>query len=88
MSLILLVDAGNNLHEGGLTSTVQTYNADFGSVEEGEVDVFEHLLLILLNGLAHSDHRENHFFVVNCWHGIMYDVLCTMELEGKDRKKM
>ena len=37
---------------------IQTDNAYLGSIEEAEIDVLEHLFLILLDGLAHSHHRD------------------------------
>ena len=68
VALILLVESGDNLHQGRLTCTIQTDDTYFRTIKETEVDVLEHLLLILLNGLAHSHHREYHFLVVNCCH--------------------
>ena len=69
LPLVLLIQSGNNLHERRLTGTVQTDDANLRAVEETEVDVLQYLFLVLLNGLAHADHREYHFLVVNCCHG-------------------
>ena len=68
VALILLVDAGDDLHERRLTGTIQTDDADLRPIEEREIDVLEHLFLVLLDGLAHAHHREDHFFVVYCSH--------------------
>ena len=68
LSLILLVQSSDNLHERRLTGTVQTDDAYLRPIEKAEIDVLEHLLLVLLDGLAHTDHRENHFLVVYCCH--------------------
>ena len=35
LSLILLVNASDDFHQGGLTSTIQTHDTNLGSVEEG-----------------------------------------------------
>ena len=67
-ALILLVQSCYYLHQRGLTSSVETDNTYLSSIEEAKIDIFEHLFLILLNGLAHSDHREYHFLVVYCSH--------------------
>ena len=66
LALEVLVDAGNNLHEGRLSGAVQTDDADFGSVEEGEVDVVQHFFLVG-EGLTHTHHREDDFFVCHIW---------------------
>ena len=68
LALVLLVQPGNDLHQRRLARAVQADNAYLGSVEEAQIDVLEHLLLVLLDGLAHSDHREYNFLVVNCCH--------------------
>ena len=56
VALILLIQACNNLHQRRLTGTVKADDANLSTIEETEVDVFKHLLLILLNGLADPDH--------------------------------
>ncbi len=68
VALILLIQSCNDLHQRGLTCTVQSDDTDLGAIEETQVDVLEHLLLVLLDGLAHSDHREDDFLVVDCCH--------------------
>ena len=54
-ALIVLLDAGDDFHQRGLTRPVQTDDADLRPIEEGEVNVFQHLLVVL-EGLAHSYH--------------------------------
>ncbi len=44
-ALIFLVDSGYNFQERRFTGTVESDDADFGTVEKGEVDVFEYLFL-------------------------------------------
>ena len=68
LALIAGLDAGNDFHEGGFTGTVQTDDANLGAIEEGEINVFEHLFLVLLDDFAHAHHREDDFFVVDCSH--------------------
>ena len=68
MALILLLNAGNYLHERRLTRAVHADDAYLGAVEEGEVDVLEDLLLVLLDDLAYADHREDNLLVVCCRH--------------------
>ena len=82
ITLILLVETGDDLHQRRFTGTVQTDDTDLSSIEEAEVDVLEHLFLVLLDGLAHSDHRENHFLVVNCCHSLF--CLFTPGADGTD----
>jgi len=68
LSLVLRVESSNDFHQCGFSSTIQTDDTNFCSIEEREVDVFQHLLLVLLNGFAHTHHREDDFLVVNCCH--------------------
>ena len=68
LALELIVDSGNNLHEGGLTGTVKTDDTDLCAIEETQVDVLQYLLLILWDDLRHTHHGENDFLVVNCCH--------------------
>ena len=68
ITLILLVQTSDNLHQCGFTSTIQSNDADLRPIEETEVDVLEYLFLVLLDGLAHAHHRENHFLVIDCCH--------------------
>ena len=68
LALELIVDSGNNLHEGGFTSTVKTDDTDLCAIEETQVDVLQYLLLILWDDLRHTHHGENDFLVVNCCH--------------------
>ena len=68
IALILLVQTGNNLHQCRLTRSVQSDDANLGTIEKTQVDVFEHLFLILLDGLAHSNHREYNLLIVYCCH--------------------
>ena len=70
VALILLVEPGDNFHERGLTGTVQADDADLCPVEETEVDILEHLFLVLLDGLAHTNHREDDLLVVDCCHNV------------------
>lgn len=83
IALILLVETGNNLHEGRFTCTIQTDDAYLGSIEEAEIDVLEHLFLILLDGLAHSHHREYYFLIVNCCHRRGFCILFLQRYENK-----
>ena len=68
LTLELIVDSGNDLHEGGFTSTVKTDDTDLCAIEETQVDVLQYLLLILWDDLRHTHHGENDFLVVNCCH--------------------
>ena len=56
MALVLLVQAGNDFQQCRFASTIEAYDAYLCSVEEAEVDVFKYLFLILLDGLAQSNH--------------------------------
>ena len=56
IALILLVESCDDLHECRLTGSVKADNTDFRSVEEAQIDVLQYLFLVLLNGLADSDH--------------------------------
>ena len=67
-ALVVVVEAGNDFHQRRLTRAVQTDDADFCAVEKAEVDVFENLLVVLLDGLRESDHRKNDFLVVDGSH--------------------
>ena len=67
-ALVGLVQPGNDFEQGGLTRTVQTDDADFRPVEEGQVDVLQYLLVVLLNRLVQPYHREDDFLVINCCH--------------------
>ena len=58
----VLVDSGDDLHQGRLSRAVQADDADFRAVEKGEVDVVEHPFLVG-EGLAYADHRKDDFFV-------------------------
>ena len=58
----ILVDSGDDLHQGRLTRAVQADDADLGAVEKREVDVVEHPFLVG-EGLAYADHRKDDFFV-------------------------
>ena len=62
LALVVLVDSGDDLHERRLARAVQTDDADFGAVEEREVDVVQDLFLVG-EGLADPDHRKDDFFV-------------------------
>ena len=68
VALVLLINAGDDFHQCRFTCTVQTYNTYLGSIKEGEVYVLKYLFLILLDGFANSNHREDDFLVVghNC----------------------
>ena len=88
VALILLVESGDNLHQCRLTCAIQTDDTYFRTIKETEVDVLEHLLLILLNGLAHSHHREYHFLVVNCCHNFgLLGVINTSFYGAKIQKR-
>ena len=67
-ALIGFVQAGDNLQQGRFTRTVQTDDTDFRSVEERKVDVLQHLLIVLLNGLVQPYHRKDNFLIVYCCH--------------------
>ena len=68
LTLELLIQSSYNLHQRRFTCTIQTNNTNLRSIEETQVYILEHLFLVLLDGLAHTHHRENHFLVVNCSH--------------------
>ena len=52
---IILVDSGYDFEQRRFTGAVQTYDADFGTVEEREVDVFQNLFLGRVD-LAYAHH--------------------------------
>ena len=83
VALILLVEPCDNFHQGRFTSTVQSDDTNLGAIEKTQVNVFKHLLLILLDGFAHAHHREYHFLVVNCCH----KYLLFFDLSANIRKK-
>ena len=62
LALIVLVDAGDDLHKGRLTRTVESYDTDLCAVEERQVDVVEYFFLIG-EGLGYTHHRKNYFLV-------------------------
>ena len=74
--LVLLLDAGDDFHQCRFAGAVEADDADFSTVEEAEVDVFQHLLLRLLDGFAHAHHREYHFLVVCCCHILGCSCFC------------
>ena len=76
IALILLVQSGNNLHERRLTGAIESDNTYLRTIEETKINVFEHLLLCLLDSLAHTDHREDYFFVINCSHNYSCFYIC------------
>ncbi len=65
LALKVLVDARDDLHQRRLTRTVQTDDADLGTVEEREVDVVQYFFLIG-EGLRNPDHREDDFSSAIC----------------------
>ena len=64
LAQVLLVEACDDFHQRRLTRAVETDNADFGAIEETEVDVLQYLFLCLLDGFAHAHHREDYLLVV------------------------
>ena len=68
VTLIVIVKTRDNLHEGRLTRTVHTHDTDLRSIEERKIDILQHLLVCLFDGLAKADHRKDDFLVVNCCH--------------------
>ena len=75
LALVLCLQTGDDLHQGGFTGAVQADDADLGAIVEGEVDVLEDLFLVLLDGFAHAHHREDDFLVVNCCHNYLVDLV-------------
>ena len=69
-ALIGFIQAGDNLQQGRFTRTVQTDDTDFRSIKERKVDVLQHLLIVLLNGLVQPYHRKDNFLIVYCCHVI------------------
>ena len=63
LALVVLVDAGDDLHQARLAAAVEANDAYLGSVEEAQVDVFQNLAAGRYE-LAHAHHREDNFFVV------------------------
>ena len=76
LALVVLVHSGDDFHQAGLAAAVEADDADFGSVEEAQVYVFQYLAAGR-NELAHAHHRENNLFVV-C-HKLMYFWTITSE---------
>ena len=76
VALILLIQARDDLHKRRLTSTIQTNDTNLRPIEEAEIDVLEHLFLVLLDGLAHTNHREDDLLVVNGSH--IFDTLTLL----------
>ncbi len=71
LTLILLIQSGDDFHQRTFSSSVQSDDAYLGAIEETEVDVLQHLLPCLLDGLAHANHREDNLLVVNCCHNML-----------------
>jgi len=69
------LNAGNNLHQGRLTGAVETYDTDFGTIEEREVDIFENLFMGR-EYLVDTHHRKDDFFIVGH---------CSDLREGKEK---
>ena len=68
ITLILLIQSCDDFHQRRLTSAIQSDNTYLRPIEETQIDVFQHLFLILLDGLAHANHREDHLLIVYCRH--------------------
>ena len=68
LALVLGLQARDDLHQCRFTRPIEADDADFGTIVEREVDVLEDLFLVLLDGFAHTHHREDDFLVVNCSH--------------------
>ena len=56
LSLILFFHSGDDFHQCGFSGTVQTYDADFGSVEKGQIDVLEYYLIVVGKNFSHPVH--------------------------------
>ena len=63
-ALIVFVESGDDLEQGGFAGAIESDDANLGAIEEGEVDVFQHLFLGR-EGFAHAHHREDDFLVVS-----------------------
>ena len=63
-ALIVFVEPGDDLEQGGFAGAIESDDANLGAIEEGEVDVFQHLFLGR-EGFAHAHHREDDFLVVS-----------------------
>ncbi len=63
LALVVLVQSGNDFHQCGLTGTVETDDTNLGTIEKGQVDVFQYLLVVL-EGFAYSHHRKDNLLVV------------------------
>ena len=68
LTLIIIIQPSNNLHQCRFTSTVQTNDTNLSAVEETEINVLKNRLVRLLDGLCQAHHRENNFLIVNCCH--------------------
>ena len=62
-ALVGFFHTGNDLHERGLTGTVETDDANLGTIEEAQVYVFENDFVIVGEHLTHPVHREDNLFV-------------------------
>lgn len=62
-ALIRFLYSGYNLQQCGFTGAVKADNADFGAVEERQVNVLEDDLVVMGQDLSHSIHREYYLFV-------------------------
>ena len=68
LALCGLLNTGNDFHQCRFSGTIKTYDTDFRTIEEREVNVLQYLFLILGNNLGHSHHREDYLLVIYCCH--------------------
>ena len=67
LAVIGFLLARDDAQQGGFACTVEADDADFGAIEEGEIDVFQYLSR-RRDDFAHAYHREDDFFVVYLCH--------------------
>ena len=62
-ALVGFLYAGDDLEQRRFSGTVKADDADFGAVEEGEVDILQDYFVVVGQDLAYAVHREDYGFV-------------------------
>ena len=84
LTQIIFVHAGDDAQQRAFAGTVQSENSDLCSVIERQVDVFEHLLVRLVD-LADADHREDYLIVA---HGMTHAPTIVSDMRRSDGQRI
>ena len=68
-TLKILIQSGDDLHQCRFSGSIQTDNADFGTVKKREVDVIQYFFLVG-EDFADPHHREDNFFVCHRFNSV------------------